>query len=155
MTISDWDDSHGHFHIFFQDAETIEKMNECGELRQILRPFKVRICKQNFDIFKNLCFFRFQNVNAVTSICGKCGGFRMLPCPICAGSKKSMHRNDFTEQFIALRCTTCDECGLVKCDECWWIILWNVSNKECPSNILDRIFISEYGNGGSEDLRRI
>jgi len=83
---------------YLGDADAIEKMNECGELRQILRPFK--------------------NANAVTSICGKCGGFRMLPCPTCAGSKKSMHRNDFTEQFIALRCTTCDECGLVKCDEC-------------------------------------
>ena len=54
----------------------------------------------------------------VTTVCGKCGGFRMLPCPICDGSKKSMHRNDFTEQFIALRCTVCDDCGLVKCDKC-------------------------------------
>ena len=45
----------------------------------------------------------------------------MLPCPVCNGSKKSMHRNDFTAQFVALRCTHCDECGLVKCDYCWML----------------------------------
>lgn len=82
---------------YLGDADVIEKLNETGELRKILRPYKSL---------------------TVTTVCGKCGGFRMLPCPICDGSKKSMHRNDFTEQFIALRCTVCDDCGLVKCDKC-------------------------------------
>jgi len=82
---------------YLGDADVIEKLNETGELRKFLRPYKSL---------------------TVTTVCGKCGGFRMLPCPICDGSKKSMHRNDFTEQFIALRCTVCDDCGLVKCDKC-------------------------------------
>lgn len=82
---------------YLGDADVIEKLNETGELRKILRPYKSL---------------------TVTTVCGKCGGFRMLPCTICDGSKKSMHRNDFTEQFIALRCTVCDDCGLVKCDRC-------------------------------------
>jgi hypothetical protein len=29
------------FHFEFQNAETIEKLNESGELRRILKPFKV------------------------------------------------------------------------------------------------------------------
>ena len=40
---------------------------------------------------------------SVTSVCQKCGGFRMLPCPLCNGSKKSVHRNDLLENFVALR----------------------------------------------------
>lgn len=82
---------------YFGDADTIEKLNESGELRHLLRPYKSL---------------------SVTSVCGKCGGFRMLPCKICNGSKKSVHRNDFTEQFVALRCSQCDDCGLIKCDDC-------------------------------------
>jgi glutaredoxin domain-containing cysteine-rich protein 1 len=51
--------------------------------------------------------------------CRKCGGFRMLPCHVCNGSKKSVHRNDFTEKFVALRCSRCDDSALVKCDLCY------------------------------------
>ncbi len=32
----------GKFLLMFQDAEAIEKLNESGELRQILKPYKVR-----------------------------------------------------------------------------------------------------------------
>ena len=31
---------------------------------------------------------------SVTVDCKKCGGFRMLPCAVCNGSKKSVHRNE-------------------------------------------------------------
>ena len=50
--------------------------------------------------------------------CPKCGGFRMLPCQICRGSKKSRHRNNFTETFVALRCSYCDDSALMRCDLC-------------------------------------
>lgn len=78
-------------------AEAVEKLNESGELRRMLRPFKVA---------------------GPRSSCGKCGGFRMLPCTSCNGSKKSCHRNNFTEQWVVLRCGTCDQSGLMRCDLC-------------------------------------
>ncbi|MPC23443.1 Glutaredoxin domain-containing cysteine-rich protein [Portunus trituberculatus] len=52
------------------------------------------------------------------SPCDTCGGFRLLPCSVCNGSKKSVHRNDFTLEFVALKCSSCDESGLVRCLEC-------------------------------------
>lgn len=54
----------------------------------------------------------------VCTTCKSCGGFRLLPCPVCNGSKKSVHRNDFTTEFVALKCMNCDEVGLVKCSFC-------------------------------------
>lgn len=77
--------------------DEIHKLNDTGELR----------C-----MFKN--FTKIQ----VRSSCDKCGGYRYLPCTYCHGSKKSLHRNEFTEEFCALRCMQCDENGLVRCDEC-------------------------------------
>lgn len=79
------------------DAETIERLNETGELRRILKPFK------SMD---------------VCTTCKVCGGFRLLPCQICNGSKKSVHRNHFTAEFVALKCMNCDEVGLVRCTSC-------------------------------------
>ncbi|KAJ8922721.1 hypothetical protein NQ315_007756 [Exocentrus adspersus] len=79
------------------DAEIIERLNESGELRRILKPFK------SMD---------------VCTTCKVCGGFRLLPCQICNGSKKSVHRNHFTTEFVALKCMNCDEVGLVRCNSC-------------------------------------
>ncbi|GJQ77335.1 hypothetical protein Trydic_g20750 [Trypoxylus dichotomus] len=79
------------------DAETVERLNETGELRRILKPYK------SMD---------------VCTTCKVCGGYRLLPCPVCNGSKKSVHRNHFTTEFVALKCMNCDEVGLVKCTSC-------------------------------------
>ncbi|XP_017082332.1 LOW QUALITY PROTEIN: glutaredoxin domain-containing cysteine-rich protein CG31559 [Drosophila eugracilis] len=79
------------------DAETVERLNESGELRQLLKPYKSM---------------------ASTFTCQTCGGYRLLPCPSCNGSKKSVHRNHFTAEFVALKCMNCDEVGLVKCHSC-------------------------------------
>ncbi|XP_073830111.1 uncharacterized protein [Musca autumnalis] len=79
------------------DAETVERLNESGELRQLLKPYKSI---------------------ATTYTCQTCGGYRLLPCPSCKGSKKSVHRNHFTAEFVALKCMNCDEVGLVKCHNC-------------------------------------
>ncbi|BFG00676.1 glutaredoxin domain-containing cysteine-rich protein6 [Drosophila madeirensis] len=79
------------------DADTVERLNECGELRQLLRPYKSI---------------------ATAYTCQTCGGYRLLPCPSCSGSKKSVHRNHFTAEFVALKCMNCDEVGLVKCPNC-------------------------------------
>ncbi|KAK8406130.1 hypothetical protein O3P69_007089 [Scylla paramamosain] len=89
-------------HVFLEgqylgDAEQIERLNECGELRRLLQPYR-RACQ--------------------VSPCDTCGGFRLLPCSVCNGSKKSVHRNDFTLEFVALKCSSCDESGLVRCVEC-------------------------------------
>ncbi|XP_002073635.3 glutaredoxin domain-containing cysteine-rich protein CG31559 [Drosophila willistoni] len=79
------------------DADTVERLNESGELRQLLKPYKSI---------------------ASTYTCQTCGGYRLLPCPSCNGSKKSVHRNHFTAEFVALKCMNCDEVGLVKCHNC-------------------------------------
>ncbi|XP_064074546.1 glutaredoxin domain-containing cysteine-rich protein CG31559-like [Vanessa tameamea] len=79
------------------DADTVEKLNECGELRKMLKPYKS----------PDAC-----------NTCQFCGGFRLLPCRICNGSKKSLHRNHFTAEFVALKCMNCDEVGLVRCEAC-------------------------------------
>ncbi|KAL1509684.1 hypothetical protein ABEB36_004387 [Hypothenemus hampei] len=79
------------------DLETIERLNESGELRKILKPYK------NPD---------------VCNTCQVCGGYRLLPCGVCNGSKKSVHRNHFTTEFVALKCMNCDENGLVRCSSC-------------------------------------
>ncbi|XP_033165942.1 glutaredoxin domain-containing cysteine-rich protein CG31559 [Drosophila mauritiana] len=82
---------------YIGDAETVERLNESGELRQLLKPYKSM---------------------ASTYTCQTCGGYRLLPCPSCNGSKKSVHRNHFTAEFVALKCMNCDEVGLVKCHNC-------------------------------------
>ncbi|XP_046801781.1 putative uncharacterized protein DDB_G0286901 [Lucilia cuprina] len=79
------------------DADTVERLNESGELRQLLKPYKSI---------------------STTYTCQTCGGYRLLPCPSCNGSKKSVHRNHFTAEFVALKCMNCDEVGLVKCHNC-------------------------------------
>ncbi|KAH8291693.1 hypothetical protein KR018_006055 [Drosophila ironensis] len=79
------------------DADTVERLNESGELRQLLKPYKSI---------------------ATAYTCQMCGGYRLLPCPSCSGSKKSVHRNHFTAEFVALKCMNCDEVGLVKCPNC-------------------------------------
>lgn len=82
---------------YLGDADLIEKLNEAGDLRQILRRYK-RIGQE--------------------TICDSCGGFRYLPCPVCNGSKKSIHRNHFTTEFVALKCINCNEAGLIRCNVC-------------------------------------
>ncbi|XP_026751542.2 glutaredoxin domain-containing cysteine-rich protein CG31559-like [Galleria mellonella] len=79
------------------DADTVEKLNESGELRKMLKPY--------------------QSPDACNT-CQVCGGFRLLPCRVCNGSKKSLHRNHFTAEFVALKCMNCDEVGLVRCEAC-------------------------------------
>lgn len=77
-------------------AKEIERLNEVGTLKKIFRHFKKR---------------------QQPKCCTNCGGYRYVPCTSCHGSKKS-RRNCFTEEFSALRCTFCDENGLVKCEKC-------------------------------------
>ena len=52
-------------------------------------------------------------------VCPGCGGYHYIPCVACHGSKKSQrNRSIFTEEFSALRCTACDDSGLVRCKLC-------------------------------------
>ncbi|XP_030836380.1 glutaredoxin domain-containing cysteine-rich protein 1 [Strongylocentrotus purpuratus] len=79
------------------DLRKLEELNESGELRRILK--------------------RFEKHNPMIS-CNGCGGHRYIPCTFCNGSKKSLLRNNWTDSFIALKCSYCDENGLQKCPEC-------------------------------------
>ena len=49
--------------------------------------------------------------------CGYCGGYEFIPCRKCSGTKDSV-RNNFTNEFKALRCTHCNENGLEPCPGC-------------------------------------
>ena len=60
---------------------------------------------------------KLQDPVGIQRVCTKCGGFGMLPCPACGGSKKSGRRH--SSNSIILRCTFCDQGGLVRCDQCW------------------------------------
>ncbi|KAK3719850.1 hypothetical protein RRG08_040151 [Elysia crispata] len=78
-------------------SEELEKMNEAGELRALLN--------------------NYQKIQ-VRIMCERCGGYRFVPCDVCHGSKRSLLRNHFTEEFCALRCMHCNESGLKRCDLC-------------------------------------
>lgn len=94
----------------------MERLNESGELRQMLKCYQV----SNWTIIsqrKTNLSSPFQSLDA-SYTCQACGGYRLLPCPSCKGSKKSVHRNHFTAEFIALKCMNCDEVGLVRCHNC-------------------------------------
>ncbi|XP_033106011.1 glutaredoxin domain-containing cysteine-rich protein 1-like [Anneissia japonica] len=90
--------------IIFIDGELIgniqqlEELNESGELSNILKRFEKRL---NFDV------------------CKCCGDRKYINCVVCKGSKKSVLRNGFTDQFRTLRCTHCDDNGLQKCPKCY------------------------------------
>ncbi|OAD61390.1 hypothetical protein WN48_10092 [Eufriesea mexicana] len=52
------------------------------------------------------------------TVCLFCGGYQWQLCPVCNGSKRSVHRNDFTAEFVALKCAKCDVNGLIRCPHC-------------------------------------
>ncbi|XP_055333494.1 glutaredoxin domain-containing cysteine-rich protein CG12206-like [Paramacrobiotus metropolitanus] len=79
------------------DFDVIQRLNESGQLRILLKPYKMM---------------------GVLPPCQRCGGFSVVPCTVCCGSKKSTHRNAFTDQFHALRCSSCDANGLQRCPLC-------------------------------------
>lgn len=124
------------FYIYLQNAEQVERLNESGELRQMLKIYKVRQCSELifflyrlyiiqthlfvYLIFLTFFLVSFRSLQCLNSsyVCPVCGGYRLLPCPSCNGSKKSVHRNHFTTEFVALKCMNCDEVGLVKCYSC-------------------------------------
>ncbi|XP_032665605.1 glutaredoxin domain-containing cysteine-rich protein CG31559-like [Odontomachus brunneus] len=78
-------------------VDTVERLNESGELRRILEPYQC----------KDACV-----------VCTYCGGFQRLLCPVCHGSKRSVHRNEFTVEFVALKCAKCDVFGMIRCPHC-------------------------------------
>lgn len=43
-----------YFFIYSQDAETIERLNESGELRKLLRAYKVSLLLKNIELLTNL-----------------------------------------------------------------------------------------------------
>lgn len=73
-------------------AEEIKQLNETGDLAMLLKGFPV--------------------VNA-ESVCESCGDARFVPCSNCCGSRKV-----FDEEDGQLRCTNCNENGLIRCPAC-------------------------------------
>ncbi|XP_074100278.1 glutaredoxin domain-containing cysteine-rich protein CG31559 [Cotesia typhae] len=79
------------------DADAIEQLNESGDLRSMLKPYKF---------------------HGARKVCGVCGDDGFVPCISCHGSKKSWRWHGFLNEICALRCTNCDEMGLMPCPMC-------------------------------------
>ncbi|XP_041379002.1 LOW QUALITY PROTEIN: glutaredoxin domain-containing cysteine-rich protein 1-like, partial [Gigantopelta aegis] len=75
--------------------EKVEELNELGELRKLLENFP------KIDTLKK---------------CSMCAGYEFVPCLKCGGSKNSVV-NNFTSEFRALKCTSCNENGLQLCPQ--------------------------------------
>ncbi|KAG7203646.1 hypothetical protein KM043_013681 [Ampulex compressa] len=82
---------------YIGEVDKVEELNESGDLRRMLKPY------QSDDACAT-CLF--------------CGGHQWLLCPTCNGSKRSVHCNDFTAEFVALKCARCDPNGLIRCTYC-------------------------------------
>jgi hypothetical protein len=95
--------------------DKIEELNETGELRRLLEDFTVSSCSQ-LHTHDYRMLSSIQRVEAVEK-CGYCGGFEFIPCRKCSGTKDSV-KNNFTNEFKALRCTHCNENGLEPCPAC-------------------------------------
>ena len=65
-----------------------------------------------------------QDPLTVNSVCRKCGGFGMFPCPFCDGSKKSGHRNNFNLMALKEGCS-----GVISADTCSGVISADAGNK--------------------------
>uniref|UniRef100_A0A914UJ04 Glutaredoxin domain-containing protein n=1 Tax=Plectus sambesii TaxID=2011161 RepID=A0A914UJ04_9BILA len=78
---------------YFGDEQTLNLLNETGELKRIFQPHIV--------------------VNNRT-VCNKCHGFRFRPCQVCRGGKRSPLR--FAN--LQFRCVKCDDNGIVACQDC-------------------------------------
>jgi len=80
---------------FLGDDAELERMNEAGELREMMEPLRDRA--------------------AVERVCVGCGGYRVVPCPGCGGSRVG---SNMWHGSVKLRCTLCDMSGLVTCQMC-------------------------------------
>lgn len=81
------------------------------------RYFEKTIAIFVMPLIKYYKTFMFQCKDAC-AVCSYCGGFQRLLCPICHGSKRSVHRNEFTVEFVALKCAKCDVFGMIRCPHC-------------------------------------
>ncbi len=95
---------------YFGDFDTIGRLNETGKLKELLRGFEVCVCVC-VCVYKN----RTCTQERPDEDCSTCGGSGFTPCTWCRGSKKS-----FLHPFgnRSLKCTVCNEVGLVRCSKC-------------------------------------
>ena len=101
------------------DVKNKTKMSKREKSSCFMKTLKQSFSRDQRNISSfNRWFCVFQSPDAATP-CEVCGGYRLLPCAVCNGSKKSVHRNHFTAELVALRCMNCDEVGLVRCYACW------------------------------------
>ncbi|GBP39543.1 Glutaredoxin domain-containing cysteine-rich protein CG31559 [Eumeta japonica] len=107
-----------------EDAQAVQgNQRECfiAELRRadVLSPSPAHCGSARIDLtLSRVRSTDFRYSPDACTTCQACGGFRLLPCRVCSGSKKSLHRNHFTAEFVALKCMSCDEVGLVRCEAC-------------------------------------
>ncbi|GFP89904.1 uncharacterized protein at5g39865 [Phtheirospermum japonicum] len=50
--------------------------------------------------------------------CGGCGGMRFVMCVRCNGSRKVVSEGENNNGTLSIRCTECNENGLIKCPVC-------------------------------------
>lgn len=76
-------------------VKELEHLNETGELKSLLENFERRN----------------------SAVCQSCGGFRYINCAQCHGSKRS-RKTRISRHISVLRCTSCNENGLQRCQVC-------------------------------------
>eukprot|EP00047_Mylnosiga_fluctuans_P021745 m.108659 g.108659 ORF g.108659 m.108659 type:complete len:547 (-) comp9012_c0_seq1:2096-3736(-) len=80
-------------------ATEIGDLNDSGELTQMLAHVpRVR--------------------DRTSGLCGQCGGKGFFPCTWCGGDRLSMFATMGSGETVRLRCTCCNENGLVRCTAC-------------------------------------
>ena len=106
--------SHMCIIMFSKGKSELEELNETGELRKILEDYSVRRTV-HYRVL-TMTIFSLQRYETANN-CRVCGGYEVIPCRKCGGSKNST-ANKFTLEFRALRCTHCNENGMEVCPEC-------------------------------------
>merc|ERR1719326_173580 len=85
--------------IHFGDYKRVLEMNEAGELQPTLQGFEQE---------------------APVEACATCDGHGFINCTWCQGSKRSIAHpfNERGHENRSLRCTVCNEIGLIRCPKC-------------------------------------
>lgn len=81
--------------LYMGGVSELEHLNETEQLKTLLSDFE----KRNGHV------------------CQTCGGFRYVNCPNCNGSKKA-RTTRISREISLLRCTACNENGLLRCPDC-------------------------------------
>ena len=104
-----------HYELSMQDYKTVHELNENGVLTRLFADMPVNYIRKLEEVSPQFLLQRIK-VNE-SGECGQCGGRGFITCTWCSGSKKSIS-NRFGRAVVSLKCTCCNENGLMRCTAC-------------------------------------